>query len=59
MNSFDPISVLVAHQRVVHIEKQLGQRSGRGLLISVGSSTDGVSCTTDNSGLGQCACRVV
>ena len=48
VNLFDPISVSAAHQRVVQIEKQLGQRPGGGLLIGVSGSTDGVSRATDN-----------
>ena len=64
LNLFDPILVLVAHQRALQIEKQLGRRSGGGLLTNTGSSTGGVSHPTSNSGssqrtsgsgLGQCA----
>ena len=53
MNLFDPILVSAAHQRAVQIEKQIGRRSGSGLLTGAGSSTDGVSHAADNSGQGQ------
>ena len=41
------------NQRAVQIKKQLGRRSGGELLTGTGSSTDGVSFATSNSGLGQ------
>ena len=53
MNLFDPISMLVAHQRRVQIEKQLGQISSGGLLTDAGSSMGGISHPTGGSGLGQ------
>ena len=53
MNLFDSISVSAAHQRAVQIKKQLGQRSGGGLLTGVGSSIGGVSRATGGSGPGQ------
>ena len=53
MNLFDPISVSAVHQRAVQIEKQLGQRSGGGLLTNANSSTGGVSHATGSSGPGQ------
>ena len=53
MNLFDPISVSVAHQRAVQIEKRLKQRSCGVLLAGIGSSTGGVSCATGSSGPGQ------
>ena len=53
MNLFDPISVSTVHQRALQIEKQIGQRSGGGLLTGAGSSIGGVSRATGNSGLSQ------
>ena len=55
MNLFDPISVSTTHQKALQIEKQLGRRSGDGLLTNIGSSTGGASRATSNSGPGQCA----
>ena len=53
MNLFDPILVSPTLQRALQIEKQLGRRFGGGLLTNTGSSTEGVSCATSNSGPGQ------
>ena len=53
MNLFDPISMSAIHQRTVQIKKQLGRRSGGGLLTGASSSTDGVSRATGGSGPSQ------
>ena len=37
----------------LQIEKQVGQRSGGGLLTNTGSSIGGVNCAISSSSLGQ------
>ena len=52
VNLFDPISVLAAHQRALQMEKQVGRRSGGGMLTNTGSRTGGSNRAANRSGPG-------
>ena len=54
MNLFHPNSISTAHQRALQIEKQVGKRSGGGMITNIISSTGGTNRAESSSGPGQC-----
>ena len=53
VNLFDPITVSVAHQKALQMEKQLSWRSSNDLLINTSSNTGGANHSTSGNRLGK------